>query len=164
MLLVAEATQETLTRAPDDLAYVDEFEVHGREATLKAWSLPDPAGTPPPPSPAVAHSASACRVAFDELRVRLESGVRRPPPGLDRRSELVEGHQPDRLDGGLDDHVGVALGRLSRVDAAEDHGPHHDLADAERNRGALGMTRSRQTDRAGASGAGAGSARRQRHQ
>jgi adenylate cyclase len=49
MLLVAESTQEALMRPPDDLVYVDEFAVRGREATLRAWSVPDPGDAPPPP-------------------------------------------------------------------------------------------------------------------
>ena len=47
MLLVAESTKDALTETPDDLAFVGEFEVRGREAKLKAWSVPDPKSAPP---------------------------------------------------------------------------------------------------------------------
>ena len=49
MLLVAESTRDALVHPPDDLEYVDEFAIRGREAKLKAWSVPDPEGSPPAP-------------------------------------------------------------------------------------------------------------------
>jgi len=49
MLLVAESTKNSLIETPDDLAFVGEFEVRGREAKLKAWSVPDPESAPAPP-------------------------------------------------------------------------------------------------------------------
>jgi adenylate cyclase len=50
MLLVAESTKEALVEPADDLVFVDEFDVRGREAKLKAWSIPDPKSAPAPPS------------------------------------------------------------------------------------------------------------------
>jgi len=47
MLLVADSTKARLSKVPEDLAFVGEFEVRGRAAKLKAWSIPDPAGAPP---------------------------------------------------------------------------------------------------------------------
>jgi adenylate cyclase len=46
MLLVAESTKEGLTEVPEDLVFVGEFEVRGRAAKLRAWSVPDPEGAP----------------------------------------------------------------------------------------------------------------------
>ncbi|MBD0282632.1 MAG: adenylate/guanylate cyclase domain-containing protein [Thermoleophilaceae bacterium] len=51
MLLIAESTKAALTRPPGDLVYVDEFDVRGRAAKLRAWSVPDPAGAPRPAQP-----------------------------------------------------------------------------------------------------------------
>ena len=42
MLLIAESTKDALRAEPDDLMFVDEFAVRGREAKLRAWSVPDP--------------------------------------------------------------------------------------------------------------------------
>ena len=51
MLLLAESTKDALTAVPPDLEYVDEFEVRGRAAKLRAWSLaadvPDDDGAEP---------------------------------------------------------------------------------------------------------------------
>jgi adenylate cyclase len=49
MLFVAESTKNALTRTPNDLVYIDEFEIRGREAKLRAWSVPDPGSAPPSP-------------------------------------------------------------------------------------------------------------------
>jgi adenylate cyclase len=38
-LFVADSTREALTAPPPDLAFVDEFEVRGREARIKLWTL-----------------------------------------------------------------------------------------------------------------------------
>jgi adenylate cyclase len=38
-LFVADSTREALTDPPEDLVFVDEFEVRGREARIKLWSL-----------------------------------------------------------------------------------------------------------------------------
>jgi adenylate cyclase len=46
MLFVAESTREALRAQPDDLSFLDEFEVRGREAKLRVFSIPDPAGAP----------------------------------------------------------------------------------------------------------------------
>ena len=45
-LYVADSTRERLRRPADDLVPVGEFEVRGRKATIKLWSLPEP-GEPP---------------------------------------------------------------------------------------------------------------------
>jgi adenylate cyclase len=47
MCFVADTTREALTREADDLVYVDEFEVRGRQAKVKLWALPDPEEEPP---------------------------------------------------------------------------------------------------------------------
>jgi adenylate cyclase len=41
MLFMADSTREMLHAEPDDLVYVDEFEVRGRQAKIKLWSLGD---------------------------------------------------------------------------------------------------------------------------
>jgi adenylate cyclase len=42
MLFIAESTCEMLSEKPDDLVFVDEFEVRGREAKMRIYSIPDP--------------------------------------------------------------------------------------------------------------------------
>jgi adenylate cyclase len=39
MLFLSDSTKEALSEQPEDLAYVDEFEVRGREAKVKIWSV-----------------------------------------------------------------------------------------------------------------------------
>jgi adenylate cyclase len=41
MLFMADSTREFLREEPDDLLFVDEFEVRGRQAKIKLWSLAD---------------------------------------------------------------------------------------------------------------------------
>ena len=59
-LYVADTTHQALTRPADDLVPVGEFEVRGRKATIKLWSLREP-GEPSPtePTPASAEEAKA---------------------------------------------------------------------------------------------------------
>jgi hypothetical protein len=38
-LFFSDTTREALTREIDDLVFVDEFEVRGRQGTVKIWSL-----------------------------------------------------------------------------------------------------------------------------
>jgi adenylate cyclase len=42
MCFVADTTREALVGEADDLVFVDEFEVRGRQAKVKLWALPDP--------------------------------------------------------------------------------------------------------------------------
>jgi adenylate cyclase len=54
MLFMADSTRELLKSDPGDLVYVDEFEVRGRQAKIKLWSLADrpaEAAAPADPSP-----------------------------------------------------------------------------------------------------------------
>jgi adenylate cyclase len=54
MLFMADSTREFLKQEPGDLIYVDEFEVRGRQAKIKLWSLADRQDggeAPAPPSP-----------------------------------------------------------------------------------------------------------------
>ena len=46
MLFVAEATRDALRAEPDDLEFVDELEVRGRQAKMRIFSIPDPSGSP----------------------------------------------------------------------------------------------------------------------
>jgi adenylate cyclase len=41
-ILVAESTNDALLRPPDDLAFVGEFEVRGKESTIRLWTLARP--------------------------------------------------------------------------------------------------------------------------
>jgi adenylate cyclase len=43
MLFLSDSTRESLSQDPEDLAYVDEFEVRGREAKVKIWSVDEAA-------------------------------------------------------------------------------------------------------------------------
>ena len=47
-LFIADSTREALRTPPEDLVFVDEFEVRGREARIKLWTLV----SSPPPVPA----------------------------------------------------------------------------------------------------------------
>jgi adenylate cyclase len=47
MLFVAETTREWLQHVPEDLEFVDDFAIRGREAKMKIYSLPDPPGAEP---------------------------------------------------------------------------------------------------------------------
>jgi adenylate cyclase len=49
-LFLTESTRELLRDPPDDLVYVDEVDVRGRQARVKLWSLPE-AGAGPGPGP-----------------------------------------------------------------------------------------------------------------
>jgi adenylate cyclase len=52
MLFLADSTRAMLQSEPDDLIYVDELEVRGRQAKIKLWSLADRRpGEEAPPSP-----------------------------------------------------------------------------------------------------------------
>jgi adenylate cyclase len=60
MLLFSDATREQLRRPPDDVVFVDEFEIRGREGTIRLWSLEsvsDPAQAQPERVPEAAQSA-----------------------------------------------------------------------------------------------------------
>jgi adenylate cyclase len=57
-LFLADSTRAALSAPPDDLIFVDEVEVRGREAKIKLWSLTQKPATVEPqalqaPSPAV---------------------------------------------------------------------------------------------------------------
>jgi len=45
-LFLADSTRDFLKEPPDDLIYVDELEVRGREATIKLWSIADEGSGP----------------------------------------------------------------------------------------------------------------------
>jgi adenylate cyclase len=45
MLFVAEATRDALKAPVEDLQFVDEFEVRGRQAKMRIFSIPDPIGS-----------------------------------------------------------------------------------------------------------------------
>ena len=56
-LFVADSTRDALTRPADDLVEVGEFEVRGRRATIKLWSLAEPQQPPTTdPTPAKAQA------------------------------------------------------------------------------------------------------------
>ena len=39
---VSDSTRSALVRDADDLVFVDELEIRGRQAKIKLWALPDP--------------------------------------------------------------------------------------------------------------------------
>jgi len=55
-LFVADSTREALLRPADDLVEVGEFEVRGRRATIKLWSLGNAETPAREPSPATAEA------------------------------------------------------------------------------------------------------------
>jgi len=52
MLFMADSTQELLIDKPEDIVLVGDFEVRGRRATMRVWSVPDPDAAPRPTAPA----------------------------------------------------------------------------------------------------------------
>jgi class 3 adenylate cyclase len=40
-VFISDSTRELLQRSLDDLIFVDEFEVRGRQAKVKLWSIPE---------------------------------------------------------------------------------------------------------------------------
>jgi adenylate cyclase len=46
MLFISESTRSSLKYPPEHLIFVDEFEVRGRKAKIKLWSLPDGSAAP----------------------------------------------------------------------------------------------------------------------
>jgi adenylate cyclase len=52
MLFVAESTKDMLQRPVEELFFVDEFAVRGREAKIRLWSLPEATDRPQEPEPA----------------------------------------------------------------------------------------------------------------
>jgi adenylate cyclase len=55
-LFLADSTRAALRTPADDLVEVGEFEVRGRRATIKLWSIAEPAPAPPAPTPAAAEA------------------------------------------------------------------------------------------------------------
>lgn len=51
MLFVAQSTRDALHEVPDDLTFLAEFEVRGRHAKLRVYSIPDPGIAPPASDP-----------------------------------------------------------------------------------------------------------------
>ncbi len=47
MLFVAESTKDLMHEVPDDMVFVGEFEVRGKESKIRIHSVPDPEGAPP---------------------------------------------------------------------------------------------------------------------
>ena len=46
MLFVSEATRDAMREPPADLLFIEEFEVRGRGARMRVYSIPDPPGSP----------------------------------------------------------------------------------------------------------------------
>jgi adenylate cyclase len=72
MLFIAESTRLALHEVPDDLLFVDEFPIRGKQATLKVWSLPDAASS--------ASSASTAPGAPGAPATPAAPGAPTPPP------------------------------------------------------------------------------------
>jgi adenylate cyclase len=50
MLFMAESTRDLLIHKPDDLVLAGEFEIRGRQAKMRVWSVPDPPTGPAAPN------------------------------------------------------------------------------------------------------------------
>ena len=74
MLFVAESTRDMLQTPVEELFFVDEFEVRGREAKIRLWSLPEASDEAP------AATASAGPASGGQTAVGFERG-RPVPPG-----------------------------------------------------------------------------------
>jgi adenylate cyclase len=59
MLFLADSTRELLSEEPGDLIYVDEFEVRGRQAKIKLWSLAHETAEAAAPAEPLPEEASA---------------------------------------------------------------------------------------------------------
>jgi adenylate cyclase len=46
MLFIAESTRDLMSEVPDDMVFVGEFEVRGKESKIRIHSVPDPDGAP----------------------------------------------------------------------------------------------------------------------
>ena len=46
IMFLADSTREALVNPPDDLVYVDEFDIRGRQSRVKLWSIADPSAEP----------------------------------------------------------------------------------------------------------------------
>jgi adenylate cyclase len=57
MLFISESTRERMSQIPDDLVFVDHFEIRGRVAKMAVYSLPDPQDAPGATPPAAATAA-----------------------------------------------------------------------------------------------------------
>ena len=58
MLFLAEATRDLMAEVPDDLVLVGEFEIRGKQAKMRVWSLGEPAVEEPVAEPAAAVAAA----------------------------------------------------------------------------------------------------------
>jgi adenylate cyclase len=61
MLFISDTTRERMREIPEDMLFVDHFEIRGRVAKMAVYSLPDPDGTlgPPPGAPQSTSPAAA---------------------------------------------------------------------------------------------------------
>ncbi len=59
MLFMAQSTRALLERPPADLAFVGEFDVRGRRAKMRVWSVPDPPNVPASPASAAPKTVAA---------------------------------------------------------------------------------------------------------
>jgi adenylate cyclase len=57
MLFISDTTRERMSQIPDDLVFVDHFEIRGRVAKMAVYSLPDPQDAPGAKPPAAATPA-----------------------------------------------------------------------------------------------------------
>jgi adenylate cyclase len=46
IIFLADSTKEALVHPPEDLVYVDEFDIRGRQSRVKLWSIADPSAEP----------------------------------------------------------------------------------------------------------------------
>ncbi len=80
MLFVAEATREAMREVPEDLEFVEEFEVRGREAKMRVYSIPDPVGLARGVAAQARVSVQRSNLQSNDLG-RGFRGVLREPPG-----------------------------------------------------------------------------------
>jgi adenylate cyclase len=62
-IFIAESTRLELKEPVSDLVYVDEFDVRGREARIRVWSLPEQDGGPPDTGEAESAAEESARAA-----------------------------------------------------------------------------------------------------
>ena len=60
-IFLAEATRDYMQEPADDLIFVDEFEVRGRQAKIRLWTLPDQGPEAEPPTESAPQAPAAAR-------------------------------------------------------------------------------------------------------
>ena len=78
-LFVADSTYSGLSETPEDLVFVDEMAVRGRQTGVRLWGLPDP------PKPQAADAGASASISISVDSVASSTPAAEPPIELQRR-------------------------------------------------------------------------------